>query len=307
MPDFQITHHILLSGVTATAGQLSWTGQSNSVRSATIADVANDGILTQGVEAYAAGPLTFTFSGWYVTVAGRNFGVFSNGSHWFIPYNVNQYNLGSGIPIASEITAGSTTLRSAELGTAANCFLTGTRIATPKGPRAIETLRPGDLVSTADGAESPVIWVWRQDMVSIPGVTDARAPVCIRAGALAAGLPERDLMVTADHALAIDGLLIDAGALVNGGSIARLALDALPGHLSYWHIEMPGHCLLLAEGCPAESFLPLTDRRAFADHAAYIATHGGERQFAEMPLPRVSASRLVPTAIRRRLGIGLAA
>lgn len=307
MPDFQITHHILLSGVTATTGQLSWTGQSNSVRSATIADVAQDGILTQGVEAYTAGPLTFTYSGWYVSVGGRHFGVFSNGTHWFIPYNITQFNLGQGIPIVPEITAGSTSLRNAALNTAANCFLTGTRIATPTGPRAIETLRPGELVTTAEGGHGPVIWVWRQDLVNIPGVTDARAPIRIRAGALGPGLPARDLIVTADHALALDGLLIDAGALVNGGTIARLPLDALPGDLSYWHIEMPGHCLLLAEGCPAESFLPLTDRRAFADHAAYIATHGGERFFGEMALPRVSAARLLPGAIRQRLGIGLAA
>ena len=46
------------------------------------------------------------------------------------------------------------------------CFLEGTLIATPTGPRAVETLQQGDLVVTADGQMLPVLW--RGSSTSVP-------------------------------------------------------------------------------------------------------------------------------------------
>lgn len=42
------------------------------------------------------------------------------------------------------------------------CFLAGTRIATPAGEVPVETLRPGDLILTADGRAVPVRFLGRQ-------------------------------------------------------------------------------------------------------------------------------------------------
>ncbi len=39
------------------------------------------------------------------------------------------------------------------------CFVAGTMIATPSGPRAVEDLRPGDLVETLDHGPRPLRWV----------------------------------------------------------------------------------------------------------------------------------------------------
>jgi hypothetical protein len=181
-------------------------------------------------------------------------------------------------------------------GTIINCFLTGTHIATADGARAVESLQPGDRILTADGQETTVKWLGQQAI-------DARLthpakvnPICISAGALADNVPARDLYLTADHALEIDGLLINAGALVNGRSIYQVQNMPLDG-FSYWHIETDAHQLILAEGCPAESYLDASWQGVFDNAAARTET----TPIPEMELPRISTARLVPAAISARL------
>lgn len=300
MADFQATHYIMLTGVTETPSQLSWTGQANNVNSAMVTDVGADGILTENSDSYISGS---TYSGWYVTVDGENFGIFNTGPFWLIPYNHALTNLGLGVPIASEITNGSTNQFDATLENAANCFLTGTRIATPSGARPIEALHPGDPVLTADGRATPVLWVWRQEITNVFGLGEARAPIRIAAHALGPGCPARDLVVTADHALFLDGFLINAGALVNGTTIAPVPLSRMPPRFTYWHLETEAHSVLLAENCPAESFIDYTPRTGFDNFADFVAHGGRERLIEEMPLPRISTARLLLPALRQRLGI----
>jgi hypothetical protein len=45
-----------------------------------------------------------------------------------------------------------------DLGEVLLCFARGTRIAVPGGSRAVEALRPGDLVETLDRGPQPVVW-----------------------------------------------------------------------------------------------------------------------------------------------------
>ena len=97
----------------------------------------------------------------------------------------------------------------------------GTLVATPDGERAIETLAIGDLVLTNEGRAMPVRWVGRQT-VSTRFADPLRVlPIRVAAGALAENLPVRDLLVSPDHALLVDGILVQAGALVNGTTIRR--------------------------------------------------------------------------------------
>lgn len=176
------------------------------------------------------------------------------------------------------------------------CFCAGTGIATPSGPRAVETLQQGDKLLTSDGGETTVKWLGRQD-VPVRYLHPAKInPICIKAGALADGVPARDLYISQDHAIAIDGLLINAGALVNGHSIYQVGRMPLRG-FTYYHVETDAHELILAENVPAESFI---------DYAGYGSfDNGSEREDAppipEMDLPRVSARRLLPEPIRARL------
>ena len=133
------------------------------------------------------------------------------------------------------------------------CFGAGTRIAIPSGEAAVEDLRIGDPVRLADGGTAPVRWIGRQT-VSRRFADPLRVlPIRIRAGALAAGVPARDLLLSPGHALLIDGMLVQAGALVNGTSVVRVA--DMPETFCYYHVELDAHALLLAEGAVAESYL----------------------------------------------------
>jgi hypothetical protein len=186
------------------------------------------------------------------------------------------------------------------MGVSFSCFAPGTRIATTEGPRVVESLRKGDDVLTADGRATPIVWVGRQTVDARTLHPDHVNPIRITAGALGHGLPERDLRLSADHAVEIDGVLYNAGTLVNGTTIYQ-EQDVLPEGFTYYHIETEAHELLLAEGVAAESFIDYAGRDRF--------DNGDELRdpIPEMNLPRVCASRLVPSHIRTRLAPAIAA
>jgi hypothetical protein len=150
------------------------------------------------------------------------------------------------------------------------CFAAGTRLRTPSGEVAVETLRAGDLVLTAAGAARPVRWVGRRrvDLRRHPRPEQVR-PVRIAAGAFADGVPARDLLLSPDHAVFTQGVLIPVRELINGITIAPLPVATV----NYHHIEMDRHDLLLAEGLLVESFLDTGVRRNFAEAGAPVALH----------------------------------
>ena len=148
----------------------------------------------------------------------------------------------------------------------APCYCRGTLIQTPTGEVPIEQLAIGDAVLTAAGMPRPITWIGRRsygiDVAAHPTIR----PVRIRAGALDDGIPRRDLYVSPNHALFIDGALILAGALINGRSITPAPAEQ---PVEYFHIELDSHDVILAEGAPAESYLDDGSRAQFhnaADH-----------------------------------------
>ncbi len=180
------------------------------------------------------------------------------------------------------------------------CFLAGTAIACPGGERPVEELAVGDLVLTADGGVRPVRFVGRQTFATLFADPRRTRPVRIATGALGEGLPVRDLCVSPDHALLVDGVLVQAGALVNGTTIAPMT--DLPERFTYFHVELEDHALILAEGVPAETFVDNVTRRRFDNHADYVALYGESTPtIAEMALPRIKSARQLPHASRRRL------
>ena len=180
------------------------------------------------------------------------------------------------------------------------CFLAGTRIATPAGETAIEDLAVGDLVVTADGRAAPVRWVGVQTVMTTFAVRLRSFPVRIAAGALGHNLPARDLLVSPDHALFLDGVLVQAGALLNGTTIVRET--AMPERFTYFHVELDDHSLILAEGVPAETFLDTVTRRRFDNFAQYEALYGDTgATISELPAPRIKSARQLPQALRARL------
>lgn len=138
------------------------------------------------------------------------------------------------------------------------CFAPGTLIMTERGEIPVEALRIGDAVHcTHPGFEPrPVVWLGAQrHLPRTPG----QQPVRICAGALGPGLPQRDLIVSPAHALVLEGHLVRAELLVNGASIMRDRVREITWH----HVELDRHAVLLAEGAPAESYLDTGNRHLF--------------------------------------------
>jgi hypothetical protein len=179
------------------------------------------------------------------------------------------------------------------------CFLAGTRIATPLGEVAVERLRPGARVVTLRrGGFAPVRWLGRRRICHGGPPT---WPVRILAGAFAAGVPRRDLLLSPDHAVFAGGGLIPVRYLCNGATIAPVPLR----HCDYWHVELPPHDLLLAEGLPAESFLDTGNRRMFErDSAAGAAPHppaSARRVWARHGCAPLLLARAAQAPVRRHL------
>jgi hypothetical protein len=202
------------------------------------------------------------------------------------------------LTIGGTPSAGNTVTTSSETF-AVTCFCAGTLISTPGGTTAVESLKAGDLVLTADGGAAPVRWLGRQAVSTVFGDTLRVLPIRIKAGALADNVPARDLLVSPEHALLIEGVLILAGALVNGASIVRETEVAEV--IDYYHVELDSHTLLLAEGAPAESFVDNVDRFRFDNWSEYEALYPEGKTVAEMTYPRAKSRRQVPDAIRQRL------
>ncbi|MBN9508045.1 MAG: Hint domain-containing protein [Alphaproteobacteria bacterium] len=192
-----------------------------------------------------------TFSGGLTPTYNATTGVLTLGT--------DALNVGTGLAATDFTTAADA--HGGTLLAEVSCYAAGTAIATPSGEVAVEALRPGHLVRTATGRLAPVTWVGRMaiDLTRHPAPQHA-APVRIAAGAFAPGLPRRDLVLSPDHALMIAGALIPARKLVNGATI-RQDLDA--ESVTYVHVELDRHDLLLAEGLPAESYLDTGNRGQF--------------------------------------------
>ncbi len=176
------------------------------------------------------------------------------------------------------------------------CFCAGTHLATEDGEILVQDVVPGTILKTASGAVLPVRWVgWSE--VDLRFADPLKAlPIRICAGALAEGVPARDLLVSPDHAVFLGGILVQAGALVNGVSILRE--EAMRRRFRYYHVELATHELLLAENCPAESFVDNVDRMYFHNWDERTAP---DEAVEEMPFPRAKSTRQVPAALRDAL------
>jgi hypothetical protein len=154
------------------------------------------------------------------------------------------------------------------------CYAAGTRLLTVTGERPVESLEEGDLVVTLAGEQRiprPVRWIGRRrvDLIAHPR-PDTAAPIRVRRGAIADGTPHSDLLVSPDHAILVEGVLICARQLVNGTTILR---ETGCRAVEYFHVELEEHAILLAEGLPAESYLDTGNRGFFANADAPLVLH----------------------------------
>jgi hypothetical protein len=159
------------------------------------------------------------------------------------------------------------------------CFCAGTLIATPFGPRPVETLRPGDLVNTARGTAEPILWVGHRRL----GPADLAAhpefrPVRIAAGSLGRGLPCRDLRLSPQHRIVVRSKIV--ARMLKSGEEALVAAKHLVGSrgvtldkdastVDYHHLMCARHEVILAEGAAAETLLPGREALRAVSHMAF--------------------------------------
>jgi collagen type I/II/III/V/XI/XXIV/XXVII alpha len=91
-------------------------------------------------------------------------------------------------------------------------------------------------------------------------------PVRVAAHAFGPERPKRTLLLSPDHAVYVDDVLIPIRYLINRTSVVQIECDAI----TYYHVELPCHDVLLAEGLPTESYLDAGARRAFANSDGII-------------------------------------
>jgi Hint domain len=180
-----------------------------------------------------------------------------------------------------------------------SCYWRGTLIRADRGEVPVEELAIGDMVLTLGGELRPIKWIGRRVVSRVFADPLHVLPIRIRAEALDKNVPSRDLVLSPDHAILCDDVMIQAGALVNGGSIVRET--NVPETFTYYHVELDDHSLILAENTPAETFVDNVDRMGFDNWAEHEALYPDSNMIAEMPYPRAKAYRQVPRSIRKRL------
>ena len=115
-----------------------------------------------------------------------------------------------------------------------SCFLKGTNIRTAAGERPIEEFDFGDSIQTLSNGVQPIEQVFHY--IYPKPWSFALQPVRISKNALADGVPSRDLIVSQEHAVMVDGELVTADSLINGTTILQHTVDCDP--LEYYHIAL---------------------------------------------------------------------
>lgn len=191
-----------------------------------------------------------------------------------------------------------------DISLVAPCFRAGTRIRTMQGEVVVEVLRVGQLVSAGrregEPAARPIVWIGHRtvDCRHHPR-PEVVWPVRVRAGAFDAGKPVRDLWLSPDHAVFVDGVLIPIKHLINGTTIEQVKVD----QVAYHHVELDKHAVLFADGLPCESFLDTGDRCNFVQGGDAVVLHP---DFSTLQWDAEGCAPLVVTgplldAVRQRL------
>ncbi len=221
-----------------------------------------------------------------------------NGVNVTVTEGLNIYQLNIANAPTDHLTLADTANGYLEL-VAATCYLAGTHIATPAGETSVEALAIGDVVLTASGQQRPVKWIGKRSYAPRFAATAAQLqPVLFRAGSLAENVPHRDLTVSPEHAMFLDGVLVPAYLLLNGSTVVRAPVT---GAIEYFHVELDTHDVLLAEGAPSESFVDDDSRLLFQNAAEFAALYPQDaRKQPGFCAPRVTHGYALE-AIRIRL------
>ena len=180
------------------------------------------------------------------------------------------------------------------------CYCRGTLIRAETGEISVEDLRAGDRLLTISGRLQTIKWIGTRSYAGRFLRSNQKVlPVRIAAGALGEGRPYRDLLVSPDHAMYLDGVLVPARVLVNHSSIQQV-FDT--DRVDYFHVELEEHDVILAEGAPSETFVDDDSRNMFNNAAEYALLFPGPHPSQGYCAPRVESGFAVE-AIRGKLAV----
>jgi hypothetical protein len=174
-----------------------------------------------------------------------------------------------------------------------NCFRPGTLILTPDGEVAVEDLTNGALVMTTNGA-MPVKWIGRKSFRRNASASwhPSVMPIRVSRFAIDGKAPHRDLYLSQEHCIFVDGVLIPVKHLVNGSSIAFDDNANMSETIEYFAVELDTHEVIFAEGMAAETFRYAGGQIAWDNLADYQDVYGEhEVTSAFAPVCRYSGVR----------------
>ncbi|MHA6324304.1 Hint domain-containing protein [Roseivivax sp. CAU 1753] len=186
----------------------------------------------------------------------------------FSSLNTLNYALVSDTPMIAGVNysisnfSGDGTVNYTEFSDLVVCYAPGTLIDTPDGPRAVETLKPGDLVITLDNGAQPIRWTRSADYPLKDAEVDTK-PVQIKADALGPGLPKHALIVSPQHRILVGGHRQLQGWFATEAFAPAKSLTSLRGirhmkgktEITWVHFACDRHEIVTANGCLSESLL----------------------------------------------------
>ncbi|AHJ68518.1 Hint domain-containing protein [Granulibacter bethesdensis] len=254
--------------VVANGGVVSGnTYNSNVVRISAGGSSINDTYINSGPDADSAANVT-VMSG--ATVTSPYLGNASAGAFTMT------VSAGATVTEPTTVAGGGRLVTYAGIDGSAPCFLPDSMITLARGDVPVQDIEVGDeIVTYHDGTVSvrKVTWVGKSQMRVQPSVPDDLAgyPVRVLKDAIAPDVPCKDMLITGEHCLFLDGAFVPVRMLVNGRSILY---DKTFMVYDCYHIETETHSVIKADGVLTESYLDTGNRYAFQSKGRVVAING---------------------------------
>jgi hypothetical protein len=181
------------------------------------------------------------------------------------------------------------------------CFLKDTLISTPIGKKNIQDLKLNDEILTHDQRSVKIKWIGKQVINPVFAKLNQELPIKISAHAIDINVPERDLFLSPNHAVLIEGIMMCAKSLVNGNTIYQVS--GMKDDIEYYHIMTENHEIIISEGVPSET-LHLNGEIKLDD---FVNSHELKKAFPtgifmeRINLPFILYPRQVPQFIKNKL------
>ncbi|MFS8366801.1 Hint domain-containing protein [Acetobacter oryzifermentans] len=163
------------------------------------------------------------------------------------------------------------------------CFLKDSFIKTENGYVPVQDIVPGRMISVfMDGKEEQkeVVWAGTARVVVNGNLPEDQAgyPVRVLKNSISENVPFKDMLITSEHCLFVEGKFVPARMLVNGRSIYY---DTSVTSYNYYHIETEKHSVIMADGMLTESYLDTGNRRNFQSAGKVIRIGGKQKNWQQ--------------------------